>query len=85
MSKKVVHAELHDGFFVPGVANGNFTKTLPNPNKTLKNFRMSLQDSGSLLCEWDEGAFVKSFTVAAANVKVSIHASEPIKTELPKK
>jgi len=54
MPKPVIHAELNGGFFIPGIKNGNFTKTLPNPNKTLKNFTMTLQDNGNLYLEWED-------------------------------
>lgn len=80
MPKPVVHAELNDGFFIPGMPNGNFTKTLPNPGKTLKNFTMTLQDNGHLLLEWEDGNFIRSYTVSPGNLRGCVHPSAPIPT-----
>lgn len=83
--KQVIFAQLHEGFFLPGMATGGqFTNSLP-PTKTLKDFRMNLLDSGALLCEWEEGQYTKSFTVAAANVKVAQHAPEKKPAPTPNK
>lgn len=76
MPKKVTYAQLHDGFFVPGMKNGQFDKTLPPANKTLDNLEMELQDSGALSVSWADGKYRKSITVAAANIKIVMHPSE---------
>lgn len=75
MPKPVVHAQLHDGFFVQGMGNkgGQFDKSLPPTNKTLTNFTMELQDNGTLYCKWEDGIYSKGFTIAAANVKYAQH------------
>lgn len=80
MSRQVVRAQLHTGFFVPGMGNhgGNFADTLPPSNKTLPEFQMFLQDSGSLLCTWIEDGYKKSFEVGAANVRVALLPPEKI-------
>ena len=69
MGKPVIYAHLHTGFFIPGMKQGNFTDTLPPTNKTLTNFRMTLEESGALFLQWEEGKYTTSFTVGAANVK----------------
>jgi hypothetical protein len=81
--KQVTHVELHDGFFVPGMGatGGQFKKTLP-PEKSLKNFKMFLEDNGSLTLNWEEGKFTKEITIGAANVKVAVHV--PNVTDTPK-
>jgi hypothetical protein len=85
MSKKVIHAQLHEGFFLPSIrAGGNFKATLPPVDKSLENFRMTLQDNGNLLCEFDEMGFVRSFEVSAANVRISMFAPEKIKVDVKK-
>jgi hypothetical protein len=78
MPKPVIHAELNGGFFIPGIKNGNFTKTLPNPNKTLKNFAMTLQDNGNLYLEWEDDGFVRSYTVSAGYVSGCVHPPVPV-------
>lgn len=75
MPKPVIYAELSAGFFVPGMSNGNFTKMLPNPGKTLQGFKMTLQDNGSLLLEWEDGKFIKSYTVSPGNLVGCVHPS----------
>lgn len=80
MPKQVIYAQLHDVFFIPG--EGQFTNTLPPNSKNLKNFKMTLQDSGQLLLEWEKGGYTQSFTIAAAALKGAQHA--PVKLEAPK-
>lgn len=73
MPKPITHAELHDGFFIPGVsAGGNFTKSLPPTNKTLKDLQMWLEDSGALTLKWVEGKYNKEVYIGAANVKFAL-------------
>jgi len=85
MSRRVIHAQLHEGFFIPSLKQGgNFKATLPPVDKTLENFRMSMQDNGNLLCEFDEAGFTRSFEVSAANVRISVFAPEKIKTDVKK-
>jgi len=78
MPKPVIYAELTGGFFIPGTKNGNFTKTLPNPNKTLKNFTMTLQDNGNLYIEWEDEGFTRSYTVSAGYVAGCVHPPVPV-------
>ena len=78
MSRPVTYAQLRDVFFIPAMKNGNFGPTLPPQNTILKNFRMSLQDSGDLLMEWDEGNFTASYTVSQSNIKGVKHLSVPM-------
>ncbi len=87
MAKPVTHAELHDGFFVPGVSvGGNFTKSLPPTNKTLKDFKMFLEDSGALTVSWTEANYTKELTIGAANVKFAMSPPQPLaKTNSDKK
>jgi len=73
MGKPVVYAELMGGFFIPGIKNGNFTKTLPNPNKTLEGFTMILLDNGSLYLEWKDNGWTRSYTVGASYVAGCVH------------
>lgn len=82
MSRRVVNAELHDGFFVPGMGHlgGQFKKTLP-PEKTLKNFKMFLEDDGSITLNWEEGKFLKQISVGAATVKIAVLEPQLIKEE----
>lgn len=81
MSKPVIHAQLHEGFFIQGLTGGgNVKNTLPPDNKTLKNFKMTLQENGTLLLEWEDGIYTKSYTVAAANIRGMQHP--PLKTTL---
>lgn len=79
MSRPVVFAELHDGFFVPGMGavGGQFKKTLP-PEKTLKDFSMALEDDGSLTLKWAEAGFWQTVSVGAATVKIARLAPEKI-------
>lgn len=78
MDKPVIYAQVNETFFVPGQKNGNFGPTLPPANLSLKNFRMTLQDSGNLLLEWEEGALTKSYTVPQGNLKGCQHP--PVKS-----
>lgn len=51
MSKIVTYAQLHDVVFIPG--EGQFQQTFPPQNKTLKNFKMSLNEAETCLqLEW---------------------------------
>ena len=50
MSRKVVFAKLHSGFFIKGV--GNFNDTLPPEGKTLQGLTMYKQEDGSLQLNW---------------------------------
>lgn len=75
MGKEVTEAQLYETLHVIGI--GQIDKTLPG-KKTLKNLKMSLQDNGSLLVEWEEGTRVRSFTVGAATVKTAVHKDRPI-------
>jgi len=68
-TKQVVHAQLHDGFHIPGV--GEFQKVLPPSNKTLANFRLDLTESGALFMSWTEGKYTKQYLIGAANVKIA--------------
>lgn len=70
MRKQVVYAMLHDGFFLPGMAGGQFDKTLP-PNKTLKKFVMYKEDDGTLTLNWEDGGYLQTVSVGAANVKIA--------------
>jgi hypothetical protein len=85
MGKPVIQAQLYEGFFIHGL--GELPKTLPPQNKTLQNLAMTLLDNGSLLVEWDEGAWRKSFTLGAATVKVATHpptgAAKPVAEPTP--
>lgn len=81
MGKPVIYAQLHTGFFVPGIKNGNFKETLPAHDKTLKNFKMTLEDSGTLSLEWEDGVYTKHFSIAAANVKVCQHPPTEVKAQ----
>lgn len=83
MGKSVVYAQLREVFFVPGMKNGNFGPTLPNTNATLKNFKMTLQDSGDLLMEWEEGNYTQSYTVSSSNIKGCKHAPVSTQKETP--
>lgn len=53
-NRKVTYAKMHAGLFIPGP--GTLGDTLPPGKKTLKNLRMTLEDSGNLLVESDESA-----------------------------
>lgn len=75
MSKPVTYAQLKEVFFVPGLKNGNFGPTLPPANTTLKDFTMSLQDSGDLYLEWSENGYRAGFTVSQSNIKGMKHPS----------
>lgn len=80
MSKQVIHAQLHEGFFIPGMpTGGNFKQTLPPADKTLKNFKMNLQENGSLLVEFEDAGYLKSFSVASANIRIAVFAPEKLK------
>ena len=78
MSKKAVYAHLIEGFFIKGIPNGNFTPTLPNPDKTLKNFTMMYQDNGDLLVQWDHESIKKSFIVPQSNIKCILLEDQPL-------
>lgn len=71
MSKRVVYAKLHDGFFIPSV--GNMKDTLPPDSKTLSDFNMYLQENGGLLLSWTSLSgghkLLRSYMVGAATVK----------------
>ncbi len=77
--KAVVFAQLHDGFFIPGMgqSGGQFDKTLP-PTKTLKNFKMYKEEDGTLTLNWEDGKYLQSISVGAANVKIAKFAPELI-------
>lgn len=75
--KPVTQAYLHSAFFIPGV--GTMKDVLPSDGKTLKNFKMNLKDDGQLLLSWEEGKYLKTFTVGAATVKGVMHVPEELK------
>lgn len=77
MSKQVTWAKLKSVLFVPGGV-GQIADTLPPGNKTLKNLKMTLEDSGCLYLEWDEGKFTRAYTVGSDNVISCAHPSIPI-------
>lgn len=71
MSNIVTWAKLHAPLFIPrdgGLAGMNLKDTLPPDNKTLKNFKMTLQEGGSLILSWEEGKYTRRYMVGAANV-----------------
>lgn len=55
---------------------GQVGPTLP-PTKTLANFKMTLLDSGDLLLEWEQGAFLKSYTVSQSMIEGCLHPATP--------
>jgi hypothetical protein len=69
MSKKAVYAQVLEPFFVKGLSNGNFSTTLPNPDKTLKNFTMIYLDHGALQLEWEHENVIKTFIIPQSNIK----------------
>lgn len=70
MKRPVSYAQLHAGFFLPGV--GEFKPTLPSDNKTLPNFKMYLTEQDSLVLEWTG----RKVLVGSANVKVVYFSEE---------
>jgi len=82
MANIVTWAKLHTGLFIPG-GIGNLTDTLPPQGKTIKDFKMLLQDSGALILQWTEGSYTKRYMVGAANVAGALLA--PVLTESTEK
>lgn len=76
MAKKVTYATLFSDFYLPAI--GQMKTSLPPDNKSLPNFRMTLQDNGTLLLEWDASPKISkgSYTVGASNIKGCYHAHE---------
>jgi hypothetical protein len=71
MSKQVIYAQFHAGFFIPGVANGGNMKTtltLGSVPSSFKEFKMTLEDNGMLALSWQDGGYQHAYHVAAANV-----------------
>ena len=85
-NKPVVYAKLKAPFHIPNI--GQVNHTLPPENKMSKmpNLKMELQDNGTLLLTWDEGAYTKSYTVAQSNIDGCLHpaVAVPVKTVAPK-
>lgn len=80
MGKKVSRIELHDGFFIPGLladqGGGQFGKSLPPANKTLRELEMTLLDDGSVEVSWHDGQRKRYITLGAANIKYAEHAEK---------
>lgn len=72
MARSVVWAKLKSVLFIPG-GLGQIPDTLPPGNKTLKGLKMTLEDSGCLYLEWEEGAYTKGYTVGSDNVISCAH------------
>ncbi len=68
MSNRVTKVQLHTGFFIPGVKNGNMKAHLPPDHASFQNLVMTRLEDGSVQLEWDEGGFQHSYIVNAANV-----------------